>query len=76
MAGDKSLYPQAVSELRQLRVQYPQDNNVKIALGKVLTYQESTRREGMDILQDLASGSQDADKSLRQALLWLEAAGG
>lgn len=71
MAGDKSLYPQAVSELRQLRVQYPQDNNVKIALGKVLTYQESTRREGMDILQDLASGSQDADKSLRQALLWL-----
>jgi len=71
MAGDKSLYPQAVSELRQLRVQYPQDNNVKIALGKVLTYQESTRREGMNILQDLASGSQDADKSLRQALLWL-----
>ena len=71
MAGDKSLYPQAVSELRQLRVQYPQDNNIKIALGKVLTYQESTRREGIDVLQDLASGSQDADRSLRQALLWL-----
>lgn len=71
MAGDKSLYPQAVNGLRQLVAQYPQDNGARIALGKVLTYQEGTRREGMDLLQDMASGSQDADKSLRQALLWL-----
>lgn len=71
MAGDKSLYPQAVSGLRQLTAQYPQDNNARIALGKVLTYQESSRREGIDLLQSMASGSQEADRSLRQALLWL-----
>lgn len=57
--------------MRQLVAQYPQDNSARIALGKLLTYQESTRREGMDLLQTMASGSQDADKSLRQALLWL-----
>ncbi|HEY3589028.1 MAG TPA: cellulose synthase subunit BcsC-related outer membrane protein [Buttiauxella sp.] len=71
MAGDKSLYPQAVEGLRQYTAQNPQDNGGRIALGKVLTYQEGTRREGMDILQNMASGSQDADKALRQALLWL-----
>ena len=71
MAGDQSLYPQAVSGLRQLITQYPQDNSARVALGKVLTYQESTRREGIDLLQSMASGSQEADKSLRQALLWL-----
>ncbi|MFP2514879.1 cellulose biosynthesis protein BcsC [Buttiauxella agrestis] len=71
MAGDKSLYPQAVAGLRQFAAQNPQDNGGRIALGKVLTYQEGTRREGMDILQNMASGSQDADKALRQALLWL-----
>ncbi len=71
MAGDKSLYPQAVSGLRQIVTQYPQDNAARIALGKVLTYQESTRREGIDILQNMASGSKDADAALRQALLWL-----
>ncbi len=71
MAGDKSLYPQAVSGLRQLVTQYPQDNAARIALGKILTYQESTRREGIDILQNMASGSKDADTALRQALLWL-----
>jgi thioredoxin-like negative regulator of GroEL len=71
MAGDKSLYPQAVAGLRQFAAQNPQDNGGRIALGKVLTYQDATRREGMDILQNMASGSQDADKALRQALLWL-----
>ncbi|MEW7312851.1 cellulose synthase subunit BcsC-related outer membrane protein [Buttiauxella gaviniae] len=71
MAGDKSLYPQAVEGLRQFTAQNPQDNGGRIALGKVLTYQEGSRREGMDILQNMASGSPDADKALRQALLWL-----
>ena len=71
MAGDKSLYPQAVAGLRQFAAQNPQDNGGRVALGKVLTYQEGTRREGIDILQNMASGSQDSDKALRQALLWL-----
>lgn len=71
MAGDKSLYPQALSNLRQLAAQNPQDNAARIALGKVLTYREESRREGIALLEEMASGNKDADSSLRQALLWL-----
>ena len=71
MAGDRTLLPQAVEALRQFASQHPQDTGAKLALGKALTYQESTRREGLQLLGELASGNQDADRSLRQALLWL-----
>ncbi|QGU89588.1 cellulose biosynthesis protein BcsC [Erwinia sorbitola] len=71
MAGDRTLLPQAVDNLRQFAAQHPQDTGAKLALGKALTYQESTRREGLQILEDLAGGNADADRSLRQALLWL-----
>lgn len=71
MAGDRTLLPQAVEALRQFAAQHPQDTGAQLALGKALTYQESTRREGIEVLSALASGNQDADRSLRQALLWL-----
>lgn len=71
MAGDRTLLPQAVDNLRQFAAQNPQDTGAKLALGKALTYQESTRREGLQVLESMASGNQDADRSLRQALLWL-----
>lgn len=71
MAGDKSLYPQALSGLRQLTAEHPQDNAARVALGKVLTYRDDTRRDGIDLLEEMASGNKDADSSLRQALLWL-----
>ncbi|WP_312543900.1 cellulose biosynthesis protein BcsC [Pantoea eucalypti] len=71
MAGDRTLLPQAVEALRQFAAQHPQDTGAKLALGKALTYQEQTRREGIEMLSALASGNQDADRSLRQALLWL-----
>lgn len=71
MAGDRSLLPQAVEALRQFAAQHPQDTGAQLALGKALTYQESTRREGIEVLSALASGNQEADRSLRQALLWL-----
>ncbi len=45
MASDKSLYPQAISELRQYVAQHPQENAPR-ALGKALTTAEETRREG------------------------------
>ncbi|MXP53322.1 tetratricopeptide repeat protein [Pantoea sp. Seng] len=72
MAGDRSLLPQAVEALRQFAADHPQDTGAKLALGKALTYQESTRRQGIDLLGTLADGNKDADRSLRQALLWLE----
>ncbi len=71
MAGDRTLLPQAVDNLRRFASDYPQDTGARLALGKALTYQESTRREGMQLLEGMASGNVDADRSLRQALLWL-----
>ncbi len=71
MAGDRSLLPQAVEALRQFSADHPQDTGAKLALGKALTYQESTRRQGIDLLGTLADGNKEADRSLRQALLWL-----
>ena len=71
MASDKALYPQAVSELRRYVAQRPQDNAIRVALGKALTWREETRREGMEMLEPLASGNKDADSGLRQSLLWL-----
>ena len=71
MAGDRSLLPQAVEALRQFSADHPQDTGAKLALGKALTYQEATRRQGIDVLASLADGNKEADRSLRQALLWL-----
>ncbi len=71
MAGDRAMLPQAVDNLRQFAAQHPQDTGAKLALGKALTYQEATRREGLQTLAELAGGNADADRSLRQALLWL-----
>ncbi|WPD74245.1 cellulose synthase subunit BcsC-related outer membrane protein [Dickeya fangzhongdai] len=71
MAGDRTLLPQAIDHLREFAAAHPQDTNAAVALGKALTYQEPTRREGVQILSELASGSADADQAMRQALLWL-----
>jgi len=71
MAGDRSLRPQAIDSLRQFATQHPQDAGAQLALGKALTWQESTRREGLQMLQGMADGNPDADRSMRQALLWL-----
>lgn len=71
MAGDRTLLPQAVEALRQFAADHPQDTGAKLALGKALTYQEATRRQGIDLLAGMADGNKEADRSLRQALLWL-----
>jgi tetratricopeptide (TPR) repeat protein len=42
-----------------------------VALGKALTWREETRREGIALLEPMASGNKEADSGLRQALLWL-----
>src|SRR5690606_19411755 len=71
MGSDKSLYPQALAELQHFAAQNPQDNAARVALGKMLTWQESTRRDGLTQMQQMARGSKEADAGLRQALLWL-----
>lgn len=71
MGSDKSLYPQAVGELQHFVAENPQDNAARVALGKMLTWREETRRDGIALLEPMASGSREADDGLRQALLWL-----
>ncbi|PKH23910.1 hypothetical protein CIG19_09895 [Enterobacterales bacterium CwR94] len=71
MAGDRTLLPQAVDQLRQLSASRPQDNSARLALGKALTYQEATRREGLQVLSEMADGNKEANSALRQGLLWL-----
>ncbi|WP_096777762.1 cellulose biosynthesis protein BcsC [Izhakiella australiensis] len=71
MAGDRNLLPQAIDNLRQFAAAHPQDTGAQLALGKALTYQASTRREGLTLLENMADGNADADRALRQGLLWL-----
>ncbi|MBF7980807.1 MULTISPECIES: cellulose biosynthesis protein BcsC [Rahnella] len=71
MAGDKSLQPQAIQGLQQRVAARPDDTQARLGLGKVLTYQESTRRDGIKLLSTMAGSSTEADRSLRQALLWM-----
>jgi Tfp pilus assembly protein PilF len=71
MAGDKTLQPEAIRGLQERVAQHPNDPSARLGLGKVLTYQESTRRDGINLLATLAGSSPEADRSLRQALLWM-----
>ena len=71
MAGDKALYPQALAQMKSFVAQNPQDTAARVALGKMLTWREETRRDGILLLEPMASGSKEADDGLRQALLWL-----
>lgn len=71
MAGDRAQLSQAIGQLRNLVSRRPQDTRAMVALGSALTYQEGTRREGIRTLESLADGNKEADRALRQALLWL-----
>jgi len=71
MGSDKSLYPQAIGELQRFVAENPQDNAGRVALGKMLTWRGGTPRDGVALLEPMASGSREADDGLRQALLWL-----
>ncbi|XBS69681.1 tetratricopeptide repeat protein [Acerihabitans sp. KWT182] len=71
LAGIPASRPEAIAGLRDRLSQQPADNAAKLALGRILTYDESTRREGIGLLMPLAAGNKDADGALRQALIWL-----
>lgn len=73
MASDKSHYQQAIQELRNYVSLHPHDTTTRIVLGKALTWHEETRREGIVLLESLASHNPEAESSLRNALLWLSA---
>ncbi|KID00793.1 hypothetical protein PU00_16200 [Hafnia alvei] len=62
---------EAIQALQQRYQNAPNDRKTALALGQILTYQESSRRDGIAILSSLGASSPEADKALRQALLWL-----
>lgn len=62
---------EALGALNTLHHEHPQDTSTTLALGKILTYKEETRREGISLLQTLSHATPEVQKSLRQALLWL-----
>lgn len=59
----------AIAGLRQLARQFPADSRYAITLGRVLTYDQSTRAEGISILNQYPNVV-SAKNSLRQAEIW------
>ncbi|MEN3261910.1 cellulose synthase subunit BcsC-related outer membrane protein [Sodalis endosymbiont of Spalangia cameroni] len=71
LAGIPSARPQAIAGLRARLQAQPNDSAARLALGRILTYDEASRREGIATLTPLAGTNRNADAALRQALLWL-----
>jgi cellulose synthase operon protein C len=61
----------AIEGLRKLARQFHADERYSIALGRVLTYDASTRAEGMTLLRNYQT-DRDADDALKQAMKWSE----
>ena len=67
-------WEQARDGLRRLVRRAPAEARFRVELGKLLTYREETRREGVELLAALARDpavGRDATAAWRQALLWL-----
>ncbi|TCV95579.1 cellulose synthase subunit BcsC-related outer membrane protein [Biostraticola tofi] len=71
LAGIPASRPQAIAGLRDRIAQQPRDISAKLALGRILSYEDSSRREGITLLTSLAASHKEADSALRQALLWM-----
>ena len=70
-------WQEAREGLRRLTRRAPGEARYKLALAKLLTYREETRREGIEMLAALSKDpavAKDAVASWRQALLWLSPA--
>jgi tetratricopeptide (TPR) repeat protein len=60
---------QATAALRDLAVKYPGDPRYEVALGRILTFDVKTRKEGVALLEKHSTDPQ-ARLALRQALTW------
>nr|WP_282555206.1 tetratricopeptide repeat protein [Providencia stuartii] len=72
LAGSKKHLEKAIAELRKIAQQTPLDEKVQRILATVLTYQEKTRREGIQKLIQIENKDKAVVNSLKQALLWLQ----
>lgn len=71
MAGDERYYATAREALERFARQYPHNDKARIAIAKLMTWRQETRREGIGQLSEMAERSSEADEALRQGLLWL-----
>lgn len=71
LAGLPAERENAITGLQQRLQLQPNDSATRLALGKIMTYQESTRRDGIHLLSNMAAQNPDVDAALKQALLWL-----
>jgi tetratricopeptide (TPR) repeat protein len=60
---------EALNAMRALAARNPGDPRFIVALGRMLTYQTSTRAEGIKILREHMDNS-EAQNAIRQALVW------
>ena len=76
MASVNSRRQEAISGLQSIRQDDPENDEVVFTLAQILTYDETTRRRGLDMLQLLAEKPAykgTAVEKYREALLWLHA---
>jgi len=74
LGGTKDGWKEAADGLARLLAQSPGEPVYRLALARVQTYREETRREGIASLAKLVSENvlaDEADPAQRQALLWL-----
>ncbi|MCG8707078.1 BCSC C-terminal domain-containing protein [Brenneria sp. 4F2] len=72
MAGLPALRQEAISGLQRWQAARPGNRSAQLALARILTYDEMTRRDGVNRLAELAAQNvAGADSALKQALLWM-----
>ncbi len=70
MSGDPNYYDRAKNGVTAYIRQNPHDVNAQITLGKILSYRQSTIRQGIELLDYYAPKYKEADLALKQALMW------
>ncbi len=73
LAGQERTWSEARRGLQQLLSQTPDDPQLQLALARVQSYREASRREAIEQLAKLAQTHPEAQSDWRNALLWLNA---
>ncbi len=73
MAASTAGREPAIENLRHLTQRYPENQQYRLSLARLLTYDAKTRQEGVQMLASVAGGrdiKEQARQAWRQALLW------
>lgn len=72
LSGDPKYYDRAVTGLQNYMKVKPTDVNAQVTYGKILSYRQSSIRDGIEILSYYSKTRNDAAQALRQSLMWLQ----